>query len=461
MIINMVGGNGGGASGMNFKVVCSASQPSNPSENTIWVKSSTATGAWSMIDSADLSSVTSEGYVVISYEASNTSDRTFNALKKNELAVKLTKCYQRVSSKWVSMNAYIYANGNWEQFSSEFKAYIAVTYPAGSICTVTNGSVQFTAPNTSGSYTFMVPSIGAWTVSCTNGTDSTASIVSITADGQTKSVSLTYSTIPTFTYTGDYDIVNDAGETISVSKDNWNIRLLTSGDLTFQDLKNASSGADVFLVGGGGGGSAVGAYPYNTSLGLNMRPGSPGGGSGYTKTYSNVSVALNTPYTATIGAGGAVHTDGGQSSFVVSTTTYTADGGKCSTYNAHGGPGGSGGGAGGCGGTSGSGAGSNGGVDGANGGDGIYQNLTLANGGVGQGTTTRAFGEATGVLYATGGAGGGLYGVYTGANLSQGIGGGDNPNTGDGGKGGGWKEAGGTATAGGSGIIIIRNHRTA
>lgn len=453
MIINMNGGNGG-ASGMNFKVVCSASQPSSPSENTIWVKSSTATGAWSMIDSADLSSITSEGYVVISYEASNTSDRTFNALKKNELAIKLTKCYQRVSSKWVSMNAYIYVNGSWEQFSSEFKAYIVVTYPAGSTCTVTNGSVQLTAPNTSGSYTFTVPSIGAWSVSCTNGTDSAASTVSITADGQTKSVTLAYTTIPTFNYTGDYDIVNDAGETISVSKDNWNIRLLTSGDLTFTDLKNASSGVDIFLVGGGGGGSAVGSNPTSTSN-YGIGPGSPGGGSGYTKTYSSISVASSTAYSATIGAGGAIHTDGGQTSISIGSTTYSANGGKCSTYNAHGGPGGSGGGAGG------GYPAANGGTDGGNGGAGTYSGVTLGNGGTGQGTTTRAFGETSGVLYATGGGAGGIYSNSTGLSQSQGTGGGNNPNTGDGGKGGGYKAAGGAATAGGSGVIIIRNHRTA
>lgn len=453
MIINMNGGSGG-ASGMNFKVVCSTSQPSSPSENTIWVKSSTATGAWSMINSADLSSVTSEGYVVISYEASNTSDRTFNALKKNELAIKLTKCYQRVSSKWVSMNAYIYVNGSWEQFSSEFKAYITATYPAGSTCTVTNGSVQLTAPNTSGSYTFTVPSIGAWTVNCTNGTDSAASTVSITADGQTKSVTLTYSTIPAFNYTGDYDIVNDAGEAISVSKDNWNIRLLTSGNLTFTDLKNASSGVDVFLVGGGGGGTAVGANPTQPSN-LSANFGSPGGGSGYTKTYSSISVASNTAYSATIGAGGAIGANGGQSSITIGSTTYNANGGNCSTYKAHGGPGGSGG-AGGGGDPV-----ANGGTDGGNGGAGVYQGTTFTNGGTGQGTTTRAFGETSGVLYATGGGAGGNYGKSTGVSTAQGEGGGNNPNTGDGGKGGGYKAAGGAATAGGSGVVIIRNHRTA
>lgn len=452
MIINMNGGSGG-ASGLNFKVVCSATQPTSPSENTIWVESSTAAGTWSMTDGTDLSSITSEGYVVIGYEATNTSDRTFNALKKNELAIKLTKCYQRISSKWTSMNAYIYTSGSWQQFSSVFKAYITVTYPAGSTCTATKGSVQLTAPNTTGSYTFTVPSVGAWTVSCTNGTDAAATTVSITAAGQTKSVSLTYTTIPTFTYTGDYEIVNDAGETISVSKDNWNIRLLTSGNLTFQDLKNAANGIDIFLVGGGGGGSAVGS---NSQY---MHPsyyGSPGGGAGYTATQSSISISTGISYAATIGAGGAVHTDGGNSSIVIGGSTYSADGGKCSTYNSAGGNGGSGGAGGGDYGPA------DGGTDGSDGGNGHdYANIEIANGGKGQGTTTRAFGETTGVLYASGGGAGGWYNANTGGSGTQSNTGGNTPNTGNGGKGGGFKEAGGTATAGGSGVIIIRNHRTA
>ena len=453
MIINMNGGSGG-SSALNFKVVFSTTQPS-ASENTIWVKTSTAFGSWSMIDASTSSSITTNGHVVITYQASNKPSGTFNALKKNELYVKLTKCYQRVSSTWESLDAYVYVNGTWKQFSSVFKAYIAVTYPAGSTCTVRNGSVQLTAPNTTGSYTFTVPSIGTWTVSCTNGTDTATDTVTITAEGQSKSVSLTYTTIPIFTYDGEYEIVNDAGETITVSKSDWNIRLLTSGVLTFQDLKNASSGIDIFLVGGGGGGAAVGAggrpkFPYGY--------GSGGGGAGYTKTQTNVSISTGTSYSVTIGAGGGIASKGGASSVVIGANTYSANGGNGGS-GARGGAGGSGGGGGGYekpGGTA------DGGTDGASGESGYNQYSTsLDNGGYGQQTTTRAFGENTGALYASGGGAGGGNNANTGANMSQGDNGGANPNTGDGGKGGGYQTGGGTATAGGSGIIIIRNHRTA
>lgn len=73
-----------------------------------------------------------------------------------------------------------------------FAAYINVTYPSGSTCTCTDGTTTFTATDTSGSYQFVVPNIGTWTVNCTNGSQSTSSSVLITADEQSKSVTLSY-----------------------------------------------------------------------------------------------------------------------------------------------------------------------------------------------------------------------------------------------------------------------------
>lgn len=452
MIINMNGGSSGGASGMNFKVVCSASRPTSPSENTIWVESSNAAGAWSMIDSVDLSSITSEGYIVISYEASNTSNRTFNALKKNELAIKLTKSYQRVSSKWVSTNAYIYTNGSWHQFSSVFKAYINVTYPAGSTCTVTNGTIQLTAPDASGSYTFTVPSVGNWTVSCTNGATSAASTVSITADGQSKSVTLAYNKIPAFTYDGDYKIFNDAGEEITVTQANdWNINFLTSGTLTIQEPNGASDGIDLFLVGGGGGG---GTTPWDATQGDYF--GAGGGGGGYTKTYSSLALEKGS-YNVTVGSGGAAGAPGGSSSIAISNVEYAASGGK-SGQGSNGGNGGSGGGAG----SWSQIQGKDGGKDGSNGAN--YDNATYGvytKGGTGQGSTTKRFGESNGFEYSQGGGGGGGRNVNASwSGAAQGANGNRGANTGDGGSG---VSAEGTHAAkpGWSGIIVIRGHRTA
>lgn len=73
-----------------------------------------------------------------------------------------------------------------------FSATIAVTWPAGSTCTCANGSTVLTAPDTSGSYTFTVTNTGTWTVSCTDGTQTASTTVSITADGQSATAKLAY-----------------------------------------------------------------------------------------------------------------------------------------------------------------------------------------------------------------------------------------------------------------------------
>jgi hypothetical protein len=69
-----------------------------------------------------------------------------------------------------------------------FMATISITYPAGSTCTCSDGVTTLTAPNTSGTWKCVVPNTGSWTVSCTNGTESTEEVVVITTDGQSVSV---------------------------------------------------------------------------------------------------------------------------------------------------------------------------------------------------------------------------------------------------------------------------------
>lgn len=222
--------------------------------------------------------------------------------------------------------------------------------------------------------------------------------------------------VPSFTYTG----------TSQLNKEddfNWNLVLKTSGTLKFTELGTASDGIDVFCVGGGGG-----APRY-----------CGGGGGGYTATKKAVSVAKNTSYSITIGAGGASKTDhsnGGDGGTTKAFGVEAAGGkgaiwadireGEESKMYAYrvGADGGSGGG--GC-----EGAGGTNGADGEAG--------ASNSGGKGQGTTTRAFGESSGALYSAGGAGASATSaVQAAANTGNGAG------------------SGGTS---GSGVVIIRNKR--
>ena len=176
-----------------------------------------------------------------------------------------------------------------------------------------------------------------------------------------------------FTYTGDY-----------VFRDDGVVELHSSGTLVFLD----PAVIDIFCVGGGGAGGLASASgsSVNTECG--------GGGGGYTATTKKQSVAGS--YEVTIGAGAILgEQSGGATSFgsLISAKgglSVTYLGSKYSTVNgANGGSGGGGG-------------GGSGGYNGGNGGHGKND----YSGGVGQGATTREFGEEAGKLYAGGGGGG-------------------------------------------------------
>ena len=99
-----------------------------------------------------------------------------------------------------------------------FAATINITYPAGSTCTVTKGSTVFTAPDTSGTWDCVVPSTGTWVVACTDGELTSSQNVSITTDGQTESITLTYFTATiniTYPATSTCTVTNSSGATIA------------------------------------------------------------------------------------------------------------------------------------------------------------------------------------------------------------------------------------------------------
>lgn len=223
------------------------------------------------------------------------------------------------------------------------------------------------------------------------------------------------------------------------------IELYESGDLTLYPGLY-----DIFLVGGG----ASGSITTDTS----GQEHTGGGGGGYTTTISDIVVSERSEFIATVGAGGN-RSAGSQTIFENGSTTikYTANGGAMVTggYTANGGAGGSGGG----GFNRDSGNGYAGGSDGSNG--------LGRTGGMGQGTTTRMFGEAGNTLFSGGGGGAGDgRGYYPGAGGAGGGGAAGNNVNGvagtanTGGGGGGYSTVNTGALlqpgAGGSGIIIIR-----
>lgn len=205
---------------------------------------------------------------------------------------------------------------------------------------------------------------------------------------------------------------------------------------------------DAFAVGGGGLGS---------SSDYSNKTGGGGGGGGYTKTVKGIAITPGQTLACTVGPGATSSVNGNPSTIVRNgTTLISAGGGKGIQKSSSGSDGGSGGGRG-----NSSGDGYAGGSDGRDGGGGLYV-------GSGQGSTTRAFGEPSGTLYAPGGGGGagkngsggagGSGGGGKGGNLSS-NGSNGSANTGGGGGGGGMYAYGMNESqggSGGSGIILLR-----
>ena len=334
--------------------------------------------------------------------------------------------------------AYLYGFGAGGDFT---KSVIIVTAPTGSTVTCTKGTIVKTATEKNGEWWFKNLDTGKWTLKATLSGQTATQTVNITQFSVYR-VSLVYRLTPEFTYTGSSKIVNDNDQAISDFpnyKGNWKIKFLTSGTFKVTNMYGWDGRIDLFLVGGGGGGGKV----YDSSR---QEYEGGGGGGGYTATKKLINVSLNTGYKITIGSGGAIDTNGGNTSAF----GYDAAGGKKATKI--GGDGGSGGG------NSGYQKGGNGGSDGS---DGATQGDNP--GGNGQGTTTREFGESSGNLYAGGGGGGANQKVGGWVAGKGGDGGGADAtksavaNTGGGG--GGSSIYGELGGAGGSGIVIIRNAR--
>lgn len=75
---------------------------------------------------------------------------------------------------------------NYEAEITFFAATINVTYPAGLTCTATDGVTTLNAPDTTGTWTCVVPNKGKWTITA----DEWSGEVDISATGQTKNVRL-------------------------------------------------------------------------------------------------------------------------------------------------------------------------------------------------------------------------------------------------------------------------------
>nr|DAE23871.1 MAG TPA: hypothetical protein [Siphoviridae sp. ct9lR64] len=163
----------------------------------------------------------------------STGKAIFKGLSDGTWTVTMTKGSQSVTRS-------ITLNSSYEMTIAYFSATITVTYPANSTCTCSDGTTTLTDTNTGATektVIFTVPNIGNWVISCMNGTESTSETVSITVDGQTVTVKLTY-------FDGTiYDVgtVNVEMEMISSPENNYSVTYNASS-LTFKYAGNKAAG---------------------------------------------------------------------------------------------------------------------------------------------------------------------------------------------------------------------------
>lgn len=70
--------------------------------------------------------------------------------------------------------------------------YINITYPSGSTLTCSNGTKTLKAKNTNGTWVFIIPASGTWTVTCTNGTSTKTKAFNISTKWQHEVATITY-----------------------------------------------------------------------------------------------------------------------------------------------------------------------------------------------------------------------------------------------------------------------------
>ena len=85
-------------------------------------------------------------------------------------------------------------------------AVIGVTYPAGSVCTCSDGTKTLSLKDTGGQGFFLIPYAATWTVTATDGTNTKSESVEITSEGETKAITLAYALLL-------YSLGNECSET--------------------------------------------------------------------------------------------------------------------------------------------------------------------------------------------------------------------------------------------------------
>ena len=107
--------------------------------------------------------------------ADSSGAAVFKGLKSGTWTVTITDGTQTAAQQ-------IAVNADYGCTIAFFAATINVTYPAGAICTASDGTTTLTAPDTSGTWTCIVGNAGTWTVTAADGEQSSSVAVDVTEE---------------------------------------------------------------------------------------------------------------------------------------------------------------------------------------------------------------------------------------------------------------------------------------
>lgn len=152
--------------------------------------------ATNSIDNIGLVASASKGNLTYESDIKTNGQTVFRNLENGDWTFQVRKGNTRLSHE-------LPLNDTYEIRIGLFSFTFNITYPEGSTCTVykEDGSLTFTAPNTSGYWSCTIPEIGSlsgeyWIVKATDGTNTTTKSFSVieTNDGQSIDVKLSYQT---------------------------------------------------------------------------------------------------------------------------------------------------------------------------------------------------------------------------------------------------------------------------
>lgn len=132
-MIGRTNAGGGGGGGLNYKIVGGTTQPGNPRENTIWVKTDAKITSHIFIKQEPNNP--DEGMVWIKVGEESTVG--FNALKKNCIVVLPVAVSQYLEGHWVPLDAFIY-QGGWVHFANA----VLYLFNKGDMCVDVSGGWQ-------------------------------------------------------------------------------------------------------------------------------------------------------------------------------------------------------------------------------------------------------------------------------------------------------------------------------